>query len=144
LSISSIESATPPVYQLTPSRWLRGALLAVFGLALAVALGASGIPTLLRVTGVGLTLGVAAWVLPLHWPTRDRAVRAFQLEADGRAHLWRHDGTYEQHRLRDCQVWPALVVMALGQGRRRRSLFVPRDALGGEAHRRLRRALDAR
>mgnify|MGYP000123085668 FL=1 len=143
MSTSPIESATPPVYRLRPSVWLRGSLISLFILALVVALGGSGVATPLRVVTGVLTLAMAAWIVPQHWPRQLGAIRAFQLESGHQVRLWRYDGRQERYGLRDTRVWPALVVLALGNDQGRRSVFIPRDALGGEAHRQLRRAVSA-
>ena len=143
MSTSSTASATPPVYRLTPSAWLRGALIALFLLAVLVALIAPGLAPTLRIAALILTLAVAAWTAPQHWPTQPRAVQAFQLESGHYVRIRRYDGAQARYHLRDSRIWPALVVLALAEGRDRRVLFIPRDALEGEAHRQLRRAVSA-
>ena len=112
-------------------------------LAILVALVAPGLAPTLRIVVLILTLAVAAWTVPRHWPTRPRAVEAFQLEPGHYVRIWQYDGAEARYRLRDSRIWPALVVLALAEGRDRRALFIPRDALGGEAHRQLRRAVSA-
>ncbi len=142
MSISHAESALHPVYRISPSLCLRGALVVLPALSLLAAFYAGALPTAMRVALAVFTLFIAVVAARYHWPGAAATVTYFQILPDRRCLFWQRDGACGEGVIDDHLVTPWLVIMTLSLGRwRRRALVLPADALPAEAHRRLRRQI---
>jgi toxin CptA len=121
----------PLLIETRASALARLLLLAVHLAALA-ALFLALLPTAARLAGIALLVASLrkTWKRPV-------AVR-LRARADGQLEAWR-DAAWKPLPLQaDSVALPWLVVLRWREGRRRRSLVLPADALPGDEHRRLR------
>ena len=139
MSISSTEFEPSPAYRLRPSPRLRIILLSLPVLAITGLLVTPGLPGILRLSALLMTVLVAVATWRSDWPGAGRAVQALRFEPGGRCRVRLGDGTEMPARVADTMVLPYLVILSLRDCPRRRAVVIPSDALDAESHRRLRR-----
>ncbi len=129
------------VYNLKPSLFLRLSLLLFPLLAFLALYTATGHrPEIFTVGVVGL-LAVTLWSWVEHWPGAALAPTSLSLDADGGCQIELSNGRQVAGAVIDQLAIPGLIIVAVARRGLRRVVVIPGDALGGEAHRELRRRL---